>query len=325
MTKKFLFFFILLILSISVAQPSINVEYFYQTGCHDCKKTTPIIDLIESEYEDVNITRTNVITKEGLDRWQAYGFLEVPSVVINNETLISKEDISEENMRAAIANQTENKGMVYFLKSENMNIPFAYSLGLFAGMSPCLMAMLGFLLSLTAGTSSSVRNGMARATIFGLGLIASYLIIGLLLFLFKTSVPDIKLFNVITGIVVIIIGFYLMEYIKLPVSFEGYFHTTARKHAGTAWGLFVLGVLFSFIKVPCTLPMLLVLLERTITQGTLEALSLLLVFSAGVLTPFIGVGLIGGYALTKRVREYRGKLKFISGIILISLGFWMVF
>jgi cytochrome c biogenesis protein CcdA len=70
--------------------------------------------------------------------------------------------------------------------------------------------------------------------------------------------------------------------------------------------------------------MLLLLLERTITQGTFEALSLLLVFSAGVLTPFIGVGIIGGYTLTKHIREYRGYVKLISGIVLVLLGLWIL-
>ncbi|WP_407356270.1 cytochrome c biogenesis protein CcdA [Methanolobus sp. WCC5] len=321
--KKILFLFILL-LTISVAHSSVNVEYFYQTGCYDCKTIAPIVNQLESEYKDVNLTRTNVITEEGFNRWNKYGFLEVPAIVINNEIKIPKEKITEENLKSSIENYLEGEEPDNQYINSTLNIPIAYSLGLFAGMSPCLMAILGFLLSLTAGTSSSVKNGMAKAGIFGLGLVSSYIAFGLLLFLFKTSVPDTKLFSVITGSVVILIGFYLMGFYSLPVSFEGYFQNAARKHASTVGGLFILGVLFSFVKVPCTLPMLLLLLERTITQGTFEALSLLLVFSAGVLTPFIGVGIIGGYTLTKHIREYRGYVKLISGIVLVLLGLWIL-
>ncbi|MDW7732923.1 MAG: cytochrome c biogenesis protein CcdA, partial [Methanolobus sp.] len=60
------------------------------------------------------------------------------------------------------------------------------------------------------------------------------------------------------------------------------------------------------------------------SQGTLGDLSLLLVFSLGVLTPFIGVGLIGGYTLSKRIREYRGYIKLISGTVLVLLGLWIL-
>jgi cytochrome c biogenesis protein CcdA/glutaredoxin len=303
---------------------SVNIEYFYQAGCHDCEITNPLINQIKKQYENIIVIKTDVSTTEGFNRWNQYGFLEVPAIVINNEIKIPKEKITEENLKSSIENYLEGEEPDNQYINSTLNIPIAYSLGLFAGMSPCLMAILGFLLSLTAGTSSSVKNGMAKAGIFGLGLVSSYIAFGLLLFLFKTSVPDTKLFSVITGSVVILIGFYLMGFYSLPVSFEGYFQNAARKHASTVGGLFILGVLFSFVKVPCTLPMLLLLLERTITQGTFEALSLLLVFSAGVLTPFIGVGIIGGYTLTKHIREYRGYVKLISGIVLVLLGLWIL-
>lgn len=324
MARKIIIFIILSVLSISMVNCAINIEYFYQTNCADCKVTAPVIDLIENKYENVDITRTDVMTAEGLDRWKVYGFREVPAVVINNEILIPKEGITEENLMAIIENYNHEKQSLNFITEETLNVSIAYSLGLFAGMSPCLMAILGFLLSLTAGTSSSVKNGMMRAGIFGVGLISSYIFFGILLFTFKTSVPDIKLFSVITGIVIILIGLYLMGIYSLPISFEEYFQCATKRYASTVGGLFVLGVLFSFVKVPCTFPMLLLLLERTITQGTFEALSLLFVFSLGVLTPFIGVGLIGGYALSKRIREYRVKIKLVSAFILILVGVWMI-
>lgn len=70
--------------------------------------------------------------------------------------------------------------------------------------------------------------------------------------------------------------------------------------------------------------MLLVLLNKTITNGTVNDLSLLLAFSGGVLTPFIGVGLIGGYALSKQIRSYKVYLKKISGLVLIFFGLWVM-
>jgi len=82
--------------------------------------------------------------------------------------------------------------------------------------------------------------------------------------------------------------------------------------------------LFSFVKVPCTVPMLLVLLNKTLTTGTIGDLSLLITFSLGVLTPFIGVGLIGGYTLSKHMRSYRGTIKLVSGIGLVLFGFWTI-
>lgn len=314
----------LLCISIVDAQ-NVSIEYFHQTGCYDCKITDPIIDQIEKEYEFVEIIRIDVNTIDGFNKWKKYEFLEVPAIVINNETKIPKEEITEENLKLLITNYYEDDVPEFKYINNTLSLPFAYSLGLFAGMSPCLMAILGFLFSFTTGTSESVRSGIVKATIFGLGLMTSYLTIGLGLILFKRSIPNTEIFSMITGIIVITIGLYLIEVFKLPIFMDNYFRDTAKKHAGTIGGLFFLGVLFSFIKVPCTIPMLLVLLNKTMSYGTIQDVSLLFAFSLGVLTPFIGVGLIGGYTLSKHIRKYRHGIKIISGVFLVLLGLWILF
>ena len=187
------------------------------------------------------------------------------------------------------------------------------------------MAILGFLLSFTAGTSNSAKSGMIRATVFGLGLVGSYLVLCLCLLSFRKSIPDLESFSFVTGVVVILIGLNLLGILKSPVALDNYFQNSARRYAGTLGGIFFLGILFSFVKVPCTAPMLLVLLNKTITSGTANNLILLLAFSAGVLTPFIGIGLIGGYTLSKQIRSYKIHLKKISGFVLMLLGLWIMF
>jgi cytochrome c biogenesis protein CcdA len=258
--------------------------------------------------------------------------------VINNETKIPKEEITEEKLKTLIdeylveeENITEYTTEEATIKEQeieyintNLNLPFAYSLGFFAGFSPCLMAILGFLLSFTAGTSNTAKSGMVRAIVFGLGLVGSYLILGLCLLAFKKSIPDLESFSFITGSIVILIGLNLLGILKSPVVLDNYFQNSARKYTGTLGGVFFLGVLFSFVKVPCTAPMLLVLLNKTITNGTVNDLALLLAFSGGVLTPFIGVGMIGGYTLSKQIRLYKMYLKKISGLALIFFGLWIM-
>ena len=312
----------------------VTIQYFHQKGCHDCEITDPIVDRIETQYNNsIIITRIETSTADGFNQWNMYDFLEVPAIVMNNETKISKEEITEEKLKTSIdkylsekeintENSPENipekeKNNEYI--NTNFNLPFAYSLGLFGGFSPCLMAILGFLLSFTTGTSSSTKNGMIRAIVFGLGLVSSYIVLGFCLLSFRKSIPSLEGFSYITGIILILIGLNLLGILKSPVALDNYFQNSARKSAGTMGGVFFLGILFSFIKVPCTAPLLLVLLNKTITSGTVNNLALLLAFSAGVLTPFIGVGLIGGYTLSKQIRSYKIYLKNISGVVLILL------
>ncbi|RXA19471.1 cytochrome c biogenesis protein CcdA [Methanosarcina sp. MSH10X1] len=332
---------LLFLLIPTTSEEPVSVQYFHQKGCHDCAITDPIIDRIDTQYKNssVVISRIETSTADGFNQWNKYGFLEVPAIVINNETKISKEEIAEErikksineylleeekNTNNSIKNLQENKQDSGYINTD-LNLPFAYSLGLFAGFSPCLMAILGFLLSFTAGTSNSAKNGMVRAMVFGLGLVGSYLVLGLCLLSFRKSIPSLESFSLITGIILILIGLNLLGILKSPVVLDNYFQNSARKYASTLGGVFFLGILFSFVKVPCTAPMLLVLLNKTVTNGTVNDLALLIAFSGGVLTPFIGVGLIGGYTLSKQIRSYRIYLKKISGFVLILLGLWMIF
>lgn len=222
MTSCILLFIAIFFIPTTCAQP-VSIEYFHQTGCHDCVRTDPIIDKIEKQYEDIEIVRIDVIDIDGFNRWNQYGFIEVPAVVINNVTKIPKEEITEENLKLLITEHIETSNPKNEYINSDLNLPFAYSLGLFAGLSSCLMAILGFLLSFTAGTSESVRNGMTRAMIFGLGLITSYLAIGIGLLSFRRTIPDLEIFSIITGFIVITIGLYLTGLFKIPISLDHYF------------------------------------------------------------------------------------------------------
>jgi glutaredoxin len=81
---------------------SVNIEYFHMPGCHDCAKTDPLIMQMEKNYPNVTFEWVDTSTPSGLSRWERYGFTEVPALVINNETRISKENITGENVNASI-------------------------------------------------------------------------------------------------------------------------------------------------------------------------------------------------------------------------------
>jgi len=98
----------------------------------------------------------------------------------------------------------------------------------------------------------------------------------------------------------------------------------AKKYGFTFAGLFLLGILLSFINVPCAAPFLLVLLVNILFKGTLENFILLGFFSLGVLTPFVAIGVVGGGgpSLAIRIRkQYRQRtIRIISGLVLIGFG-----
>ena len=311
----------------AAATSTIPLEYYHMDRCPDCELTDPLIADLEGAYGGaLAIEWIDVENVDGWERWNAYAFLEVPAVVVDGTFKIPKEEITEESLRAAIeqslagAEPQENSPPI------NWNIPFAFSLGLFSGFSPCLMAILGFILVYVTGSGKGLRSSLLNSVIFGLGLVAAYIVLGCCFLLAGMSLGGFGPYlAVAAGLITILTGVNLLGLIKLPISADDYVKSSIRKHATTLAGLFILGMIFSIVKAPCAAPMLLVLLSRILIDGTVQDLSLLLIFGAGVLTPFLGVGVLGGYASSSRIREYRDIIRAGSGILLIGFGLWMLF
>ena len=94
--------FSLIFIQVACADP-VTIQYFHQKGCHDCEITDPIVDRIEAQYNNsVVVTKIDTSTIDGFNQWNKYGFLEVPAIVINNETKIPKEEITEEKLKTSI-------------------------------------------------------------------------------------------------------------------------------------------------------------------------------------------------------------------------------
>ncbi|MFW5638483.1 MAG: cytochrome c biogenesis protein CcdA [Methanoculleus sp.] len=311
----------------AAATSTISLEYYHMDRCPDCKLTDPLIVDLESAYGGaLAIEWIDVNTLDGWERWNAYEFLEVPAVVVNGTVKIPKEEIAEENIRAAIEQSLAGTEPQEDSTPVNWNILFAYSLGLFSGFSPCLMAILGFILVYVTGSGKGLRSSLLNSVIFGLGLVAAYIVMGCCFLLAGMSLGGFGPYlAVAAGLITILAGVNLLGLIRLPVSTDNYVRSSIRKRATTLAGLFVLGMIFSIVKAPCAAPMILVLLSRILIDGTVQDLSLLLVFGAGVLTPFLGVGVLGGYASSSRIREYRDVIRAGSGILLIGFGIWMLF
>ena len=311
----------------AAAASTVSLEYYLMDRCSDCRFIDPLIADLEGAYAGaLTIEWIDVETVEGWERWNAYAYLEVPAVVVDGTVKIPKEEITEESLRAAIEQSLAGEQPQENSPPINWDIPFAYSLGLLSGFSPCLMAILGFILVYVTGSGKELKSSLLNSLIFGLGLVAAYIVMGGCFLLAGMSLGCCGPYlAVAAGLITILAGVNLLGLIRLPVSTDDYVRSSLRKHATTLAGLFVLGMMFSIVKVPCAAPMLLILLSRILIDGTVQDLSLLLIFGAGVLTPFLGVGVLGGYASSSRIREYRDVIRAGSGIFLIGFGIWMLF
>jgi cytochrome c biogenesis protein CcdA len=135
-----------------------------------------------------------------------------------------------------------------------------------------------------------LRSSLLNALIFGLGLVAAYIVMGCCVLLAGFSLGRFSPYlTAVAGLITIVAGVNLLGLIRLPISADNYVRVSVRKYSSTLIGLFILGMLFSIVKAPCAAPMVLILLSRILIDGAVQDLWLLLVFGAGVLTPFLGV------------------------------------
>jgi len=152
------------------AEDIIEIEYFYSNNCPDCARTTPIINEIEEEYQDkVIIERLEVSDVDNWDRWYAYGFVEVPAIVVNKETKISIDEITKEYVILVIEGYTpdeKNESIIAFdtpfgiitIDPSQLSLPaLAIILGALDSINPCSFWVLLFLLSLLIYVRSKRR------------------------------------------------------------------------------------------------------------------------------------------------------------------------
>ncbi len=315
------------------------VEVFYDPGCIACEAAESMIKNIEEEEYagKIKVVWIDVGSQEGWRALQKYNLSEfstLPIVVVDEEHVLRGRELNAKNMRAVIDAHLQGTATENPLLNQKFFIVTpvtAFLFGLFSGFSPCHMAILAFILVVSAEKGKGFAGGMARSAVFGLGLITAYFILGLTLLLFQ-GFPGIftqynLLFTLGLSIIFILTGLGLMNLIRLPVDTKAFIQRLMKTYGLSYAGMFLLGLFFALIKVPCATPFLLSLLVRISLTGLTSDLYLIAYFGLGVLMPLLGVGLVGGGStyFAWKIRERYGRIfRLMGGLALIAMGVWFL-
>jgi len=319
------------------------VEFFYRIDpnidCPECgadveyTRATEIIRQIEVEYGDsVVVEMKNVYYSDFLEQWRNYNFTAVPALVINSTYTMERTQIDAGELKQIIDALLRNEKPGMNPNEPLVSATLAFSLGLFSGLSPCLMAMLGFILSYTSGTVSSFKSGMFRVSIFGLGFISALLLIGALFAAVLMWIPSFTTTMMwAASILIILVGLNLIGLLPVPSSLRslgqrlgsrGRVELAQRYHATTI-GLFSLGFIFYFVSI-CTAPLSFTVLPTLSAPNNIYLLPL---FIIGALLPFLVVGIVAGGSptLAKKIgQQHRRKIRAFSGVILLAYSAWLI-
>lgn len=219
----------------------------------------------------------------------------------------------------------------------NINFLLVFIEGILSLFSPCILPVIPVYLSMLSNSSVKhledgevgfLNSSLFKNTVlFILGISTTFFILG-------SSIRAInRFFNlnkdvmvIMGGLVIILLGFFYMGYLKLPFLQK---HKKIQLKVKEMNGItaFLLGFTFSFGWTPCVGPMLAsVLFMASSSSNPMVGNLLILVYSFGFTIPFIIVAIFYSklFRYINKVKENMDIIQKIGGIILIVAGVVMV-
>ncbi|MCM8829689.1 MAG: cytochrome C biogenesis protein [Candidatus Omnitrophica bacterium] len=197
-------------------------------------------------------------------------------------------------------------------------------------LSPCHLVSIPLIVGfITQQGVSSTNKALKLSLIFSLGIFLTIAIVGIITSFLGRMVGDIgKLGNYIVASVLLILGLYLLELIKIP-GFKG-INQPVLKQKSDIFTAFLLGLIFGIAIGPCTFaymaPILAIIFKVSGTQF-LYGILLILIYAAG----HCSVSVIAGTSVEfveKCVKMNErsmvgGIIKKICGLLVILAGLYM--
>lgn len=323
---------------------TVVVEYFYDPACQKCAKAAPVIDSVVRSYGDnVSFSKYNILTDEGLSLAKKYQLPGVPSVVINEEKLLSYGDYEgnttqlEEILKDSIEKASVSASIAPVKQKIVLSVPSVFVVGFLAGFNPCLLAILAFIASVTLATTGRRRNVLLIVLMFSLGIFTTYLIVGIGLLNVIEQMPSIQasIKNFLVILIAVLGLWHVYDAWYLRKSTESSFYTpksfirlteSVTKNVSLPASFFM-GALFSLIKAPCVGAVYFVILDM-VRSGSGEGMLYLAAYNFGVVLPVLVLGFAIAFGLNpekveKFRKEKRSIMRLVTGLTLLAIAVLM--
>ena len=215
-----------------------------------------------------------------------------------------------------------------------ISIAVAFIAGVLSFLSPCILPLIPGYISFLSGLSlEELRGGAERSKVIRkAGLTSIFFVIGFSVvfvslgasasLIGKFLASHLKILTKVGGIIIIILGLYLLGVLK-----GGWLNVERRlkvkRRSGGLFGAFLIGLAFAFGWTPCIGPILAGILALAATQKTvIKGMLLLAVYSAGLGIPFIITGFsVGLFAqFFQRYKRLMRWGEIAAGLLLIVIG-----
>ena len=199
----------------------------------------------------------------------------------------------------------------------------AYIAGLLSFFSPCIFQIIPVYISIL---SNGEKKSVSKTLAFVFGLSITYIVLG-----FGADYVRDVFFNdkvrIIGGILVIILGLFQMDILKLKFLEK----TKMMNYEGQDQSIistFILGVTFSFGWTPCVGPILASILVLASSSGdTVNSVGVMFSYLLGMATPFVIFSLASKTLFKKMsfIKKYLPVIKKVGGFLIIIMGLLLIF
>ncbi len=205
--------------------------------------------------------------------------------------------------------------------------------GLLSFLSPCVLPLIPSYVSFITGISFEDFKKGDKAKIRKLTLINSlafvtgfstvFILLGISSsFVGRLFAVYYDYIRIIGGIIIIIMGLYVMGILKLNfLASDKRVHLQSKPRGH--FGSFIVGLTFGAGWTPCIGPILgSILLIASTTGSAMEGFKLLLTYSLGLAVPFVATSLAINHFLSHfaQIQKFMRVIMIISGLLLIGFG-----
>ena len=342
--------FLLLIPTVFARQQQISVddpvylEYYSNADCSTCEREDAVLLEFQTLHPMANITSQFLHVSTNMTEFSEFrAYIEglgfegiIPPVVFffkeDYVFALVDEDITLENLESRYQVFLELEGAHPNWEDDPVTPWLAFVSGFVTGLSPCVILVTAVVSSTLLIQEGEKKKLLPIFTGFLLGVLLMYLLLGIALvtvFNLFTSAFFGTTLRIIFAIIMFALGaWYIIdafnEKSKLfttPTWIKDFVKSMAAR--GTFLYTFVLGFVFSFLKIPCVGGILASLVSGVANDSSLYIPSLA-TFYVGLLLPIlILMGILAFGVQTKKVNEirvkYRPHLRIISGLLIIGL------
>jgi cytochrome c-type biogenesis protein len=198
----------------------------------------------------------------------------------------------------------------------------AFFAGLVSVLSPCILPVI------PAVFAYSTEKGKFRPLAIVLGLSISFTSMGIITSIFGAKLtPYLGYLNIFAEILLITMGIALLFDLNIFNVFGNFSSLANPKREGLFGGL-LLGLSLGVVWLPCVGKVLGAILTMVAISGNVAyGASMLFIYSIGFSIPMLFVAYSASFSSSKirEVSKYGSQLKKIAALIILGVGFYMVY